>query len=785
MTANVENPPRPAEPAKPPRKRKRVVISCTECHRRKQKCDRLSPCSNCVTRNKQSACHYENEPGRKQQLLDDGANNSDDSGAHGIETHIKIDADSAAQISALGYAKSNPTSTLGIFRKIDRAGQDPSSTMPNLPSYAGEYSGMREKYKSLIRQLPAKPYMEILIETYFREPNIQYDPLHEEVFREQLENWNDLPFSEINKGPQELSGDMRFFPALLFQMAALALHFQPVNYDPSLDSLKYAAGMSFDDLASDYSESGAAILNLLGKRNTTLVTVQAGFLRTAFLKNCGMVPESWHSLSSTIRDAQEIGLHKDRLDHRPRTQEDYNWYQWQIEDRRRLWLILSVWDVHMALVLGRPPTIDPRDGRPTFPIDSVPVKNRRAEPPAKRKDSDPPTPLSALLWNSELGAPLWDILNLEREGPRQSDGAKVEKMHKLINQVISHAPPYFRSKDPDRRWDNHPQCYWLARTRVVLENSAAFTVMALHRPYIFTNSNSRTAALNAGLDILRAQRCHFKLLEEKHYKMFSLVLNTFDAIVLVAAVYILYPQENSELLEDAMQHFAWGMERFHKISDRNNMAQSALNVLKAVYVRLKKAVGCPKMGCKILANLNLNLDPALCAPTAGNSVLPPTPAATITPATTTSPSTDPTPGSARPSEGSISSLNPLTSTTTNSTVASTTQSSASSNPLSISSLTSPTPEATLWNDASSNLNMTMPPNFDFSNIAPLQPMHDLLYNDLTGFADPQMPLEPMPSGVPQGPEGAWFNGESAEAAWQFDGDFGSDSFWGFMNTYNP
>lgn len=549
-----------------------------------------------MTRNKQSACRYENEPGRKQQLLDDAANNSDDQ--HGLETHIKIDADSAAQISALGYAKSNPTSTLGIFRKIDREGQDPASLMPNHPTYNGEYNGLREKYKSLIRQLPAKPYMEILIDTYFREANVQYDPLHEEVFREQLEQWNSLPFSEINKGPQELPGDVRFFPAILFQMAALALHFQPVDYDPSLDSLKYAAGMSFDDLATEYSESGAAILSLLGKRNTTLVTVQAGFLRTSFLKNCGMVPESWHSLSSTIRDAQEIGFHKDRLDQRPRTQQEYNWYQWQLEDRRRLWLILSIWDVHMAIVLGRPTTIDPRDGRPTFPIDSVPVADRKSAPPAKRKESDPPTPLSALLWNAEVGAPLWDILNLEREGPRQSDGAKVEKMHKLINQVIAHAPPYFRSKDPDTRWDNHEKCAWLARSRLALANSAAFSIMALHRPYIFTNSNSRTSALKAGLDILRAQRSLFQLIDEKHYKMFTLVLNTFDAIVLVAAVYILYPQENRELLDDALQHFAWGMERFHTISERNHMALSALNVLRAVYVRLKKAVGCTKL-CRL------------------------------------------------------------------------------------------------------------------------------------------------------------------------------------------
>lgn len=96
-------------------------------------------------------------------------------------------------------------------------------------------------------------------------------------------------------------------------MLALALQFQPLDDDSTFEALKYTTNMSFDDLASDYSETGAAITLLLGKEQATLVMVQAGFLRTSFLPNCGKVPESWRSLSQTIRDAQEIGLHKSSL----------------------------------------------------------------------------------------------------------------------------------------------------------------------------------------------------------------------------------------------------------------------------------------------------------------------------------------------------------------------------------------------------------------------------------------------------------------------------------------
>lgn len=80
-----------------------------------------------------------------------------------------------------------------------------------------------------------------------------------------------------------------------------------------------------------------------------------------------------------------------------------------------------------------------------------------------------------------------------------------------------------------------------------------------------------------------------------------------------------------------------------------------------------------------------------------------------------------------------------------------------------------------WETFPNNIQTT--PNYDFSGLAPLQPMHDLVYNDLGGTAGGAID----------------FNGGNAfpiphmdsTHQWQFAGDFGNDSFWGFMNNYNP
>lgn len=54
---------------------------------------------------------------------------------------------------------------------------------------------------------------------------------------------------------------------------AIALLVLPEEPHEFYDHLKYAGNMTFEDLASDYSDSSVGILTLLGKRNITLSAV--------------------------------------------------------------------------------------------------------------------------------------------------------------------------------------------------------------------------------------------------------------------------------------------------------------------------------------------------------------------------------------------------------------------------------------------------------------------------------------------------------------------------------
>lgn len=207
----------------PPRKRRRIIISCTECHRRKQKCDRSLPCANCVSRNKQDACRYETgaptakaakaqeqppplplppsapaaqeEPKRRARVskydvdprlaaaaaavaVVTGGSESNAAGggpvgaAAGFEA-ARRSSSSTSTTTNFGYAGTG-ASTLGFLKRIDEGGES-LSRLAMGPRDSTAYFGTRERYKSLVRQLPARPYIEKLVDIYFKDFNWQYN----------------------------------------------------------------------------------------------------------------------------------------------------------------------------------------------------------------------------------------------------------------------------------------------------------------------------------------------------------------------------------------------------------------------------------------------------------------------------------------------------------------------------------------------------------------------------------------------------------------------------------
>lgn len=208
----------------PPRKRRRIIISCTECHRRKQKCDRSLPCANCVARKKEDSCRFEtgaptvtsgSRAGNGMPGGDEGGQSAAPkqrrprTSKYDVDVGVTVRRDSDASRVAVGVGAAVPdagggvgasldssninfgytasgTSTLGFLKKLDDDSESSTAAGAGAPlaslamgpgARLGDtaYFGTRERYKSLVRQLPARPYIEKLVDVFFKDVNWHYN----------------------------------------------------------------------------------------------------------------------------------------------------------------------------------------------------------------------------------------------------------------------------------------------------------------------------------------------------------------------------------------------------------------------------------------------------------------------------------------------------------------------------------------------------------------------------------------------------------------------------------
>ncbi|EAU33981.1 predicted protein [Aspergillus terreus NIH2624] len=262
---------------------------------------------------------------------------------HPAEPNTEWSSEFQDKIRDFGYSSHGNFNSMSLLHSAKLCGGQATSLSSSRTTRQATFrNDANRKYKEAVRQLPSQACIDLLVQTFFSDINWQYDVLDEGSFKEQLVAWRDIVLRP---------------PTLLFQVLALALLFHP-PHDEMIGSLITMADMTFHDLGGEYSDTGADLFALLGKRDLTIATVQAGLLRASFLKSSGKVIEAWHTLGATIRDAQEIGLHTGRIvsDQSPvrpkRGRESVSLVG------HKIWVVLHIWDVHMAVVLGRPIATD-------------------------------------------------------------------------------------------------------------------------------------------------------------------------------------------------------------------------------------------------------------------------------------------------------------------------------------------------------------------------------------------------------------------------------------------
>ncbi|KAJ8068523.1 hypothetical protein OCU04_004073 [Sclerotinia nivalis] len=570
-----------------PQKRRRIIKTCWECYRRKQKCNRGQPCDVCIARNVPEKCSYSSSSSLddSKDLPPDGAQSN--KRTRDEEIILKSGSTPSDLFDQVGYA-SYSNSFTGL-KKSFHINDELSTFIGTSSSTSLSHPILRHKFLSLVIQLPSQFIVSELIDSFFLEIHWYFKILEEHYFRNFLKQWQDIQNTLSEQSDLgTISRDLQYFPALLFQTLAVSLQFLPPNTGTS-KLLQLKTLLDCDRLSHEYSKIGMEIMSLLGRHSSTMTAVEHDLLRSGWLKNYSRGTEAWHLLGSAIRQGQDLGLHLQAVIPKVAGEGvgaglEKLWYD---EYKRRLWVTLFTWDSHMSVMLGRPRSINASDCTIKTPIDCTFPDDPSKTIPAAANLQDPDTPpstYSAEIFHYSLAQKVHELLAAGAHRPHIKDYSFVTKLHNDVISIIDALPPILRPENPDKSWDEkEPR---IPRQRLILAIFAYSFIMALHRPHAPIHPASRIASIKAALDCLDAQDLFMQLMKPHHYRIYSLSFNSIDCGIVLSGMLLESPHMENSLREIIQAAMDKTIGRLKLMEERSPIAKSGVQILTICHERI-------------------------------------------------------------------------------------------------------------------------------------------------------------------------------------------------------
>ncbi|KUJ10325.1 uncharacterized protein LY89DRAFT_689606 [Mollisia scopiformis] len=578
-------------------KRRRIVTTCSECHRRKQKCDRRKPCNICLARNLPDRCSYSDPTVGPR--LNKSSNASLDENFSAL-THVE-DQENVSPPASRGFNIAeqigySPMKGSNVFMDLQHQLLKDDTTgnlsLPNVAQERVEPEQWEDQFWTLVAKLPSKSVSEDLIGIFMSEMN-WHTGFFERYYIQQLyKTWQEIQTrTDAPKQPslKDVSRDVLYFPALLFQICAVALHFMPPD-SAMIKVLNVEEMIHRNRLSERYSDHGMKIMDILDRHRPTITSVQHDLMRALWLKDCGRGTESWHALSTSTRQAQELNMHRQARVDQSGTVAETLTRLWKDEYRRRLWVILFIWDSHMSMMLGRPRLINLDDCDIQVPIDcKFPDEPSTVVPTAIRnaRDNEMPVPISGHLFRYSIAQLVHEMKTNGANRRHPKDYTSIQALHEKAVALMDGLPAYLRTQNPDKSWDL--RLPWIPRQREqILDNATSF-LLALHRPHIHSSPKSRKAAIQAAIVILESQERVFEITRQYQYRLFGLAFFTIDAGFFLCSTTIMYPstdRDSSRRIDVCLQE---GIKRLEILEHNNAIAGSGLRLLRHCYQLLQNA----------------------------------------------------------------------------------------------------------------------------------------------------------------------------------------------------
>jgi hypothetical protein len=247
-------------------------------------------------------------------------------------------------LASYGYSNVNVHNSLGILQKLENLEVGGACKPPRKQRDISLCQPALEIYQAVLKQLPCPSCVRHLVTIFFNEVNWQYTILDRNYFIPKLEQYyQQYPLHPPSPPPDTtFSSEKLIFSALLFQVLTYALQFLPARYSETLHASCLKGVAEDGDGVSE--DATMRLLSLLPKDVINLDYIAAQILRTAWLKNRGLIAEAWLVVAQAAINAQEMGLHRDDGKLYASDAESAIEELWEVVLRRRLMLNLYLWD---------------------------------------------------------------------------------------------------------------------------------------------------------------------------------------------------------------------------------------------------------------------------------------------------------------------------------------------------------------------------------------------------------------------------------------------------------
>ncbi|EUC26758.1 hypothetical protein COCCADRAFT_31537 [Bipolaris zeicola 26-R-13] len=410
-----------------PQKENRATMSCTECQRRKQKCSREWPCNHCQARKIPQLCQFFVKRAQ-QESLPASARASSSSNTQGVKRRA---LDSAKPhfvkqndeyevledgLKAWGYMSGH------IHYRV-WSSEDISS-----PKNSPAQGIACDAVQKVLRAVPPRSITDAIVNHFLNTVNYRYSAIYGPSLAEKYVQWWADRSASKKPSPE--------FTCLLLRICAYSVQYLTTSL---CKMIEFELSCTSQTLTERFSAAAEELSRSFEASRTSIERVGEQFLKCAWLKSESKIVESWHTLSCTIRKAQELGIDRDAgIDVLS---------EFDIEIRRRIWSILYIWDWQMSAWLGRPNLINQKNLSFKFP--NLRLDQSTTEPNLL-------SPFAHMALQAHLGQRVATVTG-DATSKADLSAEKVLEIEDECQKFIDELPAIFRVKNPDISFDEaHP-----------------------------------------------------------------------------------------------------------------------------------------------------------------------------------------------------------------------------------------------------------------------------------------------------------------------------------------